>query len=517
MSECSPADKRAPQRGPARPVRTGGAELGVSLWWIALPLALLLVMVLFYPFRYVFEFDRDEGINAMKALLMLRGFSLYSEVWNDQPPIFTLLLTLWFRIFGLRVAAGRILVLLFSTALVGAAAYYLRRWWGVAASVTGVIFLALLPLYLELSVSIMIGLPSISLAMVSIVCQAAWHEQRRSTWLVLSSGLLALSVLTKAFTVILFPIWVIGIALAILGRSASAGRPLRSCTPLFAWVLVFGSACALALFFMVGLGNLDQLFQVHLAAESVPAFRTSDLLPGINDLLVRPLPVILLALAGAVYAYRSKKWSALYLAAWLVAAYALLLVHRPAWPHQQLLVTVPAAVLAAAAAGSAIEGLLKGRRSLPGLPLFRPWAVAAVAATLWAIVALGPTALRQFDDDWPNLKSVPPGFDQERQIVASLWNHASETQWLFTDRPMFGVLVDLPVPPFVAVMSRKRLQTNELTPADILAVLEEYEPEMILKGGRFDIPVVDEYIRRHDYRRVDDTSHYRLFLREDAE
>ena len=483
--------------------------------WIVLPLAFFAVMVLFYSFRFVFEFDRDEGVNAIKALLVLRGFRLYGEIWNDQPPVFTLLLAQWFRIFGLRVAAGRVLVLLFSTGLVGASAYYLRRWWGLAASLAGVAFLALLPLYLELSVSIMIGLPAISLAFLAFVSHAKWHENRRAVWLLLSSGLLALSVLTKAFTVILVPLFAIGIVLAIRERRAEAGDPLRAWAPLIAWILAWVGVCGLVLMLVVRPENLPQLVQVHLAAERAPAFQLSDRLPGINVLLLRSLPVLLLAIAGAVLAYRRRKWTALYLAAWAAAAYLLLYFNRPTWPHQQLLLTVPAAVLAAAALGSAVEDLIERIDLRSIASAFRPLSLAAVGLAAWFLAAQLLVALRQLEPDLPNLWFDPSSNLEERQIVALLWNHAPGTEWLFTDRPMFAFLADLPVPPHLAVFSSKRLRSGELSPEEILDVLEAYEPELILKGGRFDMPYVDEYMQRRDYPRIDDTTSYRLYLRQE--
>jgi hypothetical protein len=91
-------------------------------------------------------------------------------------------------------------------------------------------------------------------------------------------------------------------------------------------------------------------------------------------------------------------------------------------------------------------------------------------------------------------------------------DHAQETNWVFTDRPMFAFLAKLPVPPFLAVLSSKRLLSGELTQAEILQVLETYKPEMVL-SGRFDIPAAQEYMSRRNFRRIDSTLRYRLYFR----
>lgn len=63
------------------------------------------------------EFDPDEGINLMKAFLVNDGYSLYQEIWNDQPPILTHILGWGINIFGAKVQFLRGLILIFSTLL----------------------------------------------------------------------------------------------------------------------------------------------------------------------------------------------------------------------------------------------------------------------------------------------------------------------------------------------------------------------------------------------------------------
>ena len=64
------------------------------------PLVFVLIVVSFYPAREKFEIGSDEGINLMKAMLVQRGYSLYGDIWSDQPPLFTHLLSAVMRTFG---------------------------------------------------------------------------------------------------------------------------------------------------------------------------------------------------------------------------------------------------------------------------------------------------------------------------------------------------------------------------------------------------------------------------------
>ena len=78
------------------------------------------LVFLFSPFRERFEFDLDEGVEVIKGFLLARGYPMYTQIWSEQPPLFTYLLAVAFRLFGFEVDVGRILVLLFSALLLAA-------------------------------------------------------------------------------------------------------------------------------------------------------------------------------------------------------------------------------------------------------------------------------------------------------------------------------------------------------------------------------------------------------------
>jgi 4-amino-4-deoxy-L-arabinose transferase-like glycosyltransferase len=128
------------------------------------------------------------------------------------------------------------------------------------------ITILLLPTYLNLSVSVMVGLPALAFAMLSLLALTAWHQQRQPVWLTLSAIALSLSVLTKLFTGFLAPIFVVGI---LLDEIARASRPVRVWQVLkwpVIWAGVFSGVTVAAVLVLVGPGNLDQLIEPHLTA-----------------------------------------------------------------------------------------------------------------------------------------------------------------------------------------------------------------------------------------------------------
>src|SRR5438874_5356127 len=62
-------------------------------------ICLVLLLTLYFglesllPLRTAVQIGGDEGFELAKATLCLKGYKLYSEVWNDQPPLHTAIIT----------------------------------------------------------------------------------------------------------------------------------------------------------------------------------------------------------------------------------------------------------------------------------------------------------------------------------------------------------------------------------------------------------------------------------------
>ena len=120
------------------------------------------------PIAQVLQFDPDEGIELAKATLYSQGYQLYDPIWNDQPPLLTLFLAGWLKLFGSQIVAARLLILGFATVLVGSFFNTLVLIVGLWPALLGTVGLCLTLDFLRLSVSVMQGLPAIALVMLSI-------------------------------------------------------------------------------------------------------------------------------------------------------------------------------------------------------------------------------------------------------------------------------------------------------------------------------------------------------------
>jgi 4-amino-4-deoxy-L-arabinose transferase-like glycosyltransferase len=486
-----------------------------TLWDLLLPIVVALVFLAFtfsyFPFREKLQFDSDEGLNLMRSMMVALGHPLYSEVSSDQPPLFTQLLGLLLRIVGFEVNPARLLVLLFSTLLVWSGAQFLQLTWGKLAAVLFLPLVIMVPQYLRLSTSVMIGVPSIALAAVSMVFVVLWHLKKRNVWLVLSGFALALSVLIKLFTGFVAPIFLIGITLAAYFHKEENRFSWKIFQPGFIWSISFASLSILLGLLLVGPQNLSVITSPHLAAPVMDELGGSGYTLATH--LRAAIPLLLLGILGGIISIYRGNWLALYPLGWAALAYLLFSFYSPVFYHHQLLITLPVTMLAAVAVGEGILSL--SRLRLPS-DLIRVQTLLGTGALIgFALVSIHyvPALDRELMNS-PRLSDFSLRATAGKlRVIRTMNEYIDQTNWIVTDMPMYAFRVQRPVPPALATFSSKRLATGSLTEEEILAAMREYNPEQVLIA-RFVIPPLEAYLREN-YTLVLSVEYFRLFLRND--
>lgn len=489
-------------------------------WNFGPPLILIIVVLLFFPQRGTFEFSSDEAVNLMKVSLVSRGHSLYSEIWSDQPPLFTQALASAFPYLGYDIGDYRFLVLLLSALLLWAAFQFNKIVWGKWHGLITVILIFLLPQFMVLSVSVMIGLPAIAFAMLSLLMLAAWHKHQNILWLFLSAIALGISISIKLFTGFLAPIFLVGLVLAAY-RNTDKNRSVLSMgkvlLPAVFWGCVFGAFTIGVAYFLVGFDNIPQLIENHLQASDVEYFQSEAFT--INWHLNRVWPLILLAVIGTIFSIRQKRLLALYPFAWMVASYILLRMNAPVWDHQQLLVTVPAALLSAIAVYEAIRiaypAIRNYVRSISPRTTLSGWLFAVAIFGLFFLVFTirvpEPFSLLSWR---PSLRHSGLGLKHiEESFLNELDDYAPQTSWVVTDMLMYAFRNRLLVPPNTAVFTSKRWETGNLTQNELIDTIREYKPEQVFFGKR-SYPKVERYLE-DDYQLVLEFGDMKLFVLKD--
>lgn len=502
--------------GRAAPPSFSARRLAGELVWHLLPPALYFVLIRwFFPQWHMFWLFADEGFNLAKARLVMDGYALYSQVWSDQPPLLTYLLAGLFRLVGPSLNVARLLVLLFSCLLVWGGVQYLRLAWGRLPAAAAGLLLVLLPGFPTLSAAVLVGQPSLSLAVLAMLLLALWHKSRRMVWLLLSGLVMGASLMVKLYTGFLLPIFAAGLLLeAVYGPKRSRGWR-QALAPALLWGLAAGGSAALCGWLLAGPASFSQLVQPHLAAATSGDYPPNSQLYPITFYLAEAWPVLALALVGGLYALQERRWLMLYPLVWMVSAFVVLLNLFPVWWHHQVLVTVPAALLASGAAAQTVQRI---RRLLAHqlAPARWSWALPALgaAALVWILFARLPGTISAFSLQ-PTSELVRPASTEER-VMRKINQFAPQTAWMVTDLPMYAFRAGINVPPELAVLSWKRMAAGELSGAQVLESLRRRRPEQVLLG-RFDFPEIWPYLE-DGYRLVfERPGDLRLYVRKDLE
>ena len=125
----------------------------IPIW--ALLLGGFILIVSFLRLGTTVQIGADEGFELAKASLCLKGFQLYTEIWDDQPPVHTFLITQVLRYLSPSVTGPRLVTVLFAGVLLTSIFVLALRVNGLfVATITTALLLAS-PGFIELSSSCM--------------------------------------------------------------------------------------------------------------------------------------------------------------------------------------------------------------------------------------------------------------------------------------------------------------------------------------------------------------------------
>jgi 4-amino-4-deoxy-L-arabinose transferase-like glycosyltransferase len=474
---------------PQSPVRRIFWHLETS----GLPVAVLFFLFLLWraPHQMPGDFDYDEGINLAKTMLVSQGHSLYAEIWSDQPPLLTHLLVGWFKLFGSSVEQGRLLIMLFSSLLVGALYSASRHLHDIRPhlALAGVLLLVTSAFYLRLSGAIMVGLPALAVATVAVAVLAHGREQlwRR----VLSALLLAVAIQIKLLAAVAAPAM---IAYLLVAPNGSFGQiePRQGLRRLAEWAAVLLGAF-LAIGWVTGSLRIDQLLAPHLETQS-QAFQLESPAFFLDFLLNHP-GHLLLAVWAIQWGWRGRRRVAILPIVWF---------------HHVLLLTIPLAWLGVLGLWRLEELLLRPKRWIA--PPWRQLLAVGLLALVIALVGWRPAPLPSRLDEQMSIYRPLYVWEMRQQLQADAGNRGPDDRgYVFTDRPFYAFEAGLPVSPPIAVLSRKRMETGAISEADMVAALTHYTVYFAVLerfSGQYPPAVMEILARDYEEVMVIEPAHY---------
>jgi hypothetical protein len=446
---------------------------------IIIPVGFFIFAICFMPINQVFQFDAyDEGIELIKATLHLDGFAMYTQIWNDQPPMSTIILSFWLGLFGKSILVARLLTLTFSTVLIWSFCQIIRLYFGKLAAIIATLLLIISCNFLRLSVSVMFGLPSLAVAMLSvyalIISQRIYRQQIFHYILIIVSGsLLALSLQIKLFTAFLIPLIIFDLVNYHLKKNPQQISKSNLFSDIGLWLTSF-----LTTFIIIGVLcdslSYQQLLKSHIDDSVRIAFNQESSIKLTLSFLLQDFDYLLLAILAIIIIWRKKQWDRIFPITWLLTTFILLLNHRPVWYHHYLLISIPLVWLATYGITFSLPFVRRGL----GWDKLKKLSLSSIASVL-VIFSIIVIPIKLGIIQWENHKFVAQS--QERiELLNVILAHKKSTHWFFTDCPIYAFYSGLPVPPEIAVLSQIRIDSKTITGEQLLTVLKKYQPEQIL-------------------------------------
>lgn len=451
--------------------------------------------------QQTFEFDYDEGLNLMKALLYSKGYSLYTQIWSDQPPLATIFLSYWFKLFGQSVFAARLLILLFSALLIWSFYQILRSSLGRIPALYGTLLLFTSWLFVRVSISVMIGIPCISLAMLSIYMLILYKKHSCRRFLIASGGLLALSLQTKLITLFLIPLMLFHLIDFRIKRHEVKSLIL----PILLWLLAISGIYVIIGFSYHSL-NYQYLIKAHTEQPVEGDIINYNSWEYLHFLFNQDYDYLSLAGIGTLAIFLKKQREGLFPLAWLAIATLILLNYKPIWYHHYTMLAIPIAWLGAHGFALLLSLFPKGWYSNFKLQNIKKviFPCCVIVILIYLMIAIPAKVLTKPEKD--------------ATVMQLVTKYRESTRWVFTDRPIYAFYAGLPVPPEIAVMSRKRFNSGDLTLDYLFKILQTYRPEQIVLARWTELirsdSKISEYLTKNyikDYENGEGTSvHYLL-------
>ncbi|WP_293163344.1 glycosyltransferase family 39 protein [Okeania sp. SIO2C9] len=273
----------------------------------------------------------------------MQGYSPHIEIWSDHPFLFTAMLSFWFSIVGKSVFFARLLTVIFSALLIWFFFETIRISLGIFSALIGAISLAASSGFIRFSSTVMIGIPALSLIVISIYFLFIYKKSKQKYLLIISAALFALSLQIKFLTVFLIPI-ILLLIFDVNKINLESIHKLKSrfIYPLLLWII---SLVVIFLIFSLLFNALsyEQLFGTHVGGEIKTAF-VKDGFEKLSKVIInKDYDLFSLAIFGILVVFVRHRWEGLFPVAWLGTGTLLLLNHRPVWPHHYCLIAIPMA------------------------------------------------------------------------------------------------------------------------------------------------------------------------------
>jgi hypothetical protein len=450
------------------------------------------------PLRTALKISADEDFEFAKVELCSKGYQLYTQIWDDQPPLYTFLLVQAAKIASGSVLGMRELNVLFSLLLIVGlyclvlttsgknqskerSAAGLGTW---LAAFAAAVFLLASPGLLELSCSCMPEIPALAMVLITLCVLVSGRDLNKSR-LTTAGFIFGVALQLKLISLIYSPLVLLVLWLRLGSKnSESVIRSLRLCT---IYTCIFG-ACAMLSFVLLNaltgsplVIQLQQAWTSHFSTGksleygsaanhrfdwSIPFKAWETLIPALMGIGLLGLRLKENLRNKSAKDFLNDPPFCILPLSWLLLVLLVFVSHKPWWPYYYVHVAVPLSWLSGIGIAEAWNYLRRKRRMLP-----------QVGFALFSLSALAWIGLRLYLQE-VEIRSHPRTYSS--YVLKKMVQYRPYTRFMFTDQPVYSLHADIPMPPQLAMLPLKRFWNGDMTNQRLATELEAAKPGIIL-------------------------------------
>ena len=403
-----------------------------------------------------------------KATLSLKGCKLYADIWNDQPPLHTFLLTKVIQNFSSTMLGPRLLTSVFAMVLLSSVFVLCWRYNGNRVATLATLLLLFSPGFFLLASSCMLEIPALAPTMAALAVLAFGNRGKWPTVEVLSGLLFGIATEIKLISLIMLPI--AGLLLWFHQRPVAfaAWHFIKFSLVLLAAMIVSAVAVDFATCHCAYLAHFQQSWSSHFGSIKSLDYGSPDDHRFDWMTLLRNWDLTVTASIGVGFciARMADRPAASIPALWLVYNLLLFGLHRPWWNYYYVHTAIPLSWCAAIGIDALWAKLRWPQQRLRCVAM----ALCAVGVSAWLVerMALQIQLVRHSTQTYTCL------------FLNEMKRYQGQARWLYAEEPIYSFHSGIPLVPDLAVVVAKRFWAGELTDAQVTEDLKIAKPGLIL-------------------------------------
>lgn len=449
------------------------------------------------PIGTSLEIGPDEGLELSKCVLCLRGSALYTEIWDDQPPLYTWLTVQLAKHLSCSILWPRLLSVFCAFILIGSFYLLVLNSSDLLSAGLATAMLIASPQVLELSCSCMQEVPALSFVLASL------YVLRRSHSKSICSTLMAAAL----FGIALQIKFIAGLYAPIICFCYLSSRFHTTIVSIVRAICIFAGSSIIAfllLNLMIGAPFADQFFEswsAHFAHGNSLEYGSAAQYTFDYKFIIFHLDAVFLAgltfvcvLARILLLHRGAMLSII----WLNYVWLIFTFHRPWWPYYYVHMAIPVCWL------GGIGFALVWNKARQASSRFICALVVCYGSV--CLFAMGCRLYLQIHDNHCSRKT------SSSLVLKTLSTYRGRTKYMFSDEPAFSFQAGIPLPPALAMLSLKRMWSGSMTNEKLISEFKIAKPDVVILSNTIFARLLQTAIAR-DYTLIVVEGNTHLYIR----